>query len=154
MANRDLVDIAKVAAELVDARTGFMGRGEIERVVRLVMQQEEGEALRSRAGELKQLIAARYAHSNSNLDTFLAGLIKQSSNITHDDAHQLPCIYQIPVDLVYFCEYAIHYVRNLTCFTSYKLSSGLCTSRKSFTSSTHLLLTSSKFSMQLLYSRV
>jgi hypothetical protein len=81
--NRYLVDVVKVAAEVVDARTGFVGRDEIERVVRLVMQQEGGEGLRSRAGELKQIIATRYSHSNPNLDAFLAGLISQSSNRRH-----------------------------------------------------------------------
>lgn len=80
MTARYLVDVVKVAAEVVDARTGFVGRHEIERVVRLVMQQEGGEGLRSRAGELKQIIATRYSHSNPNLDAFLAGLISQSSN--------------------------------------------------------------------------
>lgn len=75
VASRFLIDTVKVAAELAEGRRGFVSRGEIERVVRLVMQKEEGEALRSRAGELQQC-AARYAYSSPNLDAFIQLLLE------------------------------------------------------------------------------
>jgi len=71
---RYLIDTVKVAAELQEERKGFVGREEIQRVVRLVMHQAKGQAFRTRAAELKQS-AAKYAYCNSHMDSFLDGLI-------------------------------------------------------------------------------
>jgi len=72
--HRYLIDTVKVAVELKEERRGFVGREEIQRVVRLVMHQAECHAFRTRAAELKQL-AAKYTYCNTHLDLFLDGLI-------------------------------------------------------------------------------
>lgn len=76
LANRFLVDIAKVAVELKEARPNFITRDEVERVVRLVLQQNaKSQLMRSRVGELKQH-AVRHASSSTALDAFFTELTK------------------------------------------------------------------------------
>ncbi|KAG0601055.1 hypothetical protein M758_11G080500 [Ceratodon purpureus] len=68
---RFLVDVAKVAVEFQRSEGQKITRREIERVVRLVMQQQEGEALRSNIQSLKEA-AARNASSVEGLKAFVS----------------------------------------------------------------------------------
>jgi hypothetical protein len=64
------VDVAKVAAEFKSSEDQIVTRREVERVVRLVMQQPEGEALRSNMDSLQEA-AARNASSVDGLRAFI-----------------------------------------------------------------------------------
>lgn len=86
MANvRFLVDITKVAIEVKQVTTGLVTK-EMERVARLVLQdQEMSNLLRSQIMELKQMVAL-CASSSTPLDPFLAKLTKISG---HNNAETL-----------------------------------------------------------------
>lgn len=84
LANRFLVDIAKVAVELKEARPNFITKDEVERVVRLVLQQNaKSQSMQSRVGELKQH-AIRHASSSTALDAFFAELTKIDTQWKND----------------------------------------------------------------------
>lgn len=69
--SRYLVDVAKVAAEFRKGSDGLVTRDEVERVVRRVMKQDEGRALRSKAHAMKEA-AHKRAASPDMLQTFLS----------------------------------------------------------------------------------
>lgn len=68
--HRYIVDVANVAMEFKWSKDGTVARTEIERVVRLVMEQPEGDAMRSNIESLKEA-AAKNASSVDGLKTFI-----------------------------------------------------------------------------------
>ena len=68
---RFLVDVAKVAAEFQRSEDGSITSREVERVVRLVMQQQEGESLRTNIESLKEAAVKNIESSADSVKTFI-----------------------------------------------------------------------------------